>query len=360
MGGITGRGVTGGDGAPANEDYVTYSDETANLPNSRQLIAGDNITLDTATPGELAINATGGAPGGADMEIQYNDAGAFAGSSAFTWNDADVVLTLGPGPASVSYIRTPAEGNNTIQIQGESVNDARIEVLNGDGDPSDGGDLIITAGSALNSGTGGTVEITAGNAAGGNTGGSVVLRAGLGDFGEIAFHTDNTFRMAVGAGGELRFPGAGAGTAGQVLTTNGDGASPEWASVETSGTFQITFTGGFTTQPTQDVSWSKIGSLVVLRFTSSVSATSNAVTFTTSAGDLPVNLRPTASICLGGTCGGTNNGAATEAFLLLTTSGVVSWQVNTNGVASNWTNSGTKGISVGSTRLSTFVYSTTT
>jgi hypothetical protein len=57
--GITG-GITGGSSAPANEDFLTSSDETATLPNSRQLLAGTNVTFDTATPGELTVNAAGG------------------------------------------------------------------------------------------------------------------------------------------------------------------------------------------------------------------------------------------------------------------------------------------------------------
>jgi len=40
--------------------YITVTDETSILINSRQLIAGDNITLNIASPGEIEISATGG------------------------------------------------------------------------------------------------------------------------------------------------------------------------------------------------------------------------------------------------------------------------------------------------------------
>lgn len=43
--------------------FLTEEDETANLPNSRQLIAGTNITFDTTVDGEFTINASGGAAG---------------------------------------------------------------------------------------------------------------------------------------------------------------------------------------------------------------------------------------------------------------------------------------------------------
>ena len=38
-------------------NYVTSDDQTALLPNSRELIAGDNITIDDSVPNELTINA---------------------------------------------------------------------------------------------------------------------------------------------------------------------------------------------------------------------------------------------------------------------------------------------------------------
>lgn len=40
--------------------YITELDETATLPNSRQILAGTNITLDDTVPNQLTINASGG------------------------------------------------------------------------------------------------------------------------------------------------------------------------------------------------------------------------------------------------------------------------------------------------------------
>jgi hypothetical protein len=62
MSGIEGPGPTGGSSAPANEDFVTYSTE-AGLPNSRVLTAGTNVTVSTATPGQVIVNAGAGASG---------------------------------------------------------------------------------------------------------------------------------------------------------------------------------------------------------------------------------------------------------------------------------------------------------
>lgn len=40
--------------------YITVTDETGDLPNSRQFIAGTNITLDTSVAGDITISASGG------------------------------------------------------------------------------------------------------------------------------------------------------------------------------------------------------------------------------------------------------------------------------------------------------------
>lgn len=47
-------------GAPIDATYLTWTDETARLPNSRQLIAGANIEFDDSTPGERVVSSTGG------------------------------------------------------------------------------------------------------------------------------------------------------------------------------------------------------------------------------------------------------------------------------------------------------------
>lgn len=57
---ITNNNITaaGGTGS-VTEDYLTHSDESVALPNSRNLIAGTNITFNDATPNERTIAAVG-------------------------------------------------------------------------------------------------------------------------------------------------------------------------------------------------------------------------------------------------------------------------------------------------------------
>lgn len=52
--------ISGSGGAPTTSTYLTEDDETGDLPNSRQLLAGTNITFDDTTPGERTINASTG------------------------------------------------------------------------------------------------------------------------------------------------------------------------------------------------------------------------------------------------------------------------------------------------------------
>jgi hypothetical protein len=63
--------------------YLTQQDETGQLPNSLQLLAGTNITFDITIPNKLTINATGGAAldhvpmstGAEPLEIMSDGAG---------------------------------------------------------------------------------------------------------------------------------------------------------------------------------------------------------------------------------------------------------------------------------------------
>jgi len=59
----------GGSGASVGATYATIDDETTPLPNSRQLVAGSNITFDISTPGEITIASVPPGGGGADYVV---------------------------------------------------------------------------------------------------------------------------------------------------------------------------------------------------------------------------------------------------------------------------------------------------
>lgn len=77
-----------GGGAISTATYITETDETADLPNSRQIIAGTDITLDVSVPGEITINSTASGSGITELTGDVT-AGPGSGSQAATIaNDA--------------------------------------------------------------------------------------------------------------------------------------------------------------------------------------------------------------------------------------------------------------------------------
>lgn len=60
----------GGSGAPVDAGYLVWGTATSGSTNERVLTAGSNITLDTATPGQLIVNASGG--GSSSFDGGYN------------------------------------------------------------------------------------------------------------------------------------------------------------------------------------------------------------------------------------------------------------------------------------------------
>jgi len=231
MSGIEGPGITGGGGsAPSTEDFVTFSTEIG-LPNSRVLTAGSNITVSTATPGQVIVSAAGGSPAGANTQIQYNNSGAFGASSKFTWNDAGSTLTVGTAVGAIGTGTTAG----LIVSGGAPLTDttpAQLTLGGGGGTAGAGGAIALNAGDAQTSGNGGGIQINAGDGANAGNGGNVTVaagvKAGAGANGTIVLAAGGSNRFIVGASGELSANGSN-GTSGQVLTSAGTGAAASWA-----------------------------------------------------------------------------------------------------------------------------------
>jgi len=81
----------GGSGA---QTFLTANPEPT-LPNSRKLVAGTNVTLDTTTPGWMVVNAAGGGVGGG-MNLDY--LGDYAPGPVY--NDGDIVI----GADGIAYM----------------------------------------------------------------------------------------------------------------------------------------------------------------------------------------------------------------------------------------------------------------
>ncbi len=197
------------------------------------VVAGTNVTVDNTDPSNPVISATGGSgsPGGADTQVQFNDAGAFAGDSTFTFNKtAD----------SLSVKKIVGNTGQTLTVQGsDEGGDILIDGGDGGGVGVEGGDITIKGGGSDQS-TGGDVTISGGG--GDNIGGYVFIEGGGGD-------TGGDIELATGSGnvtqGVIKLTNSDLGwsvTLGLTgLTANRVATFPN-----TTGTLAIVTTGGST------------------------------------------------------------------------------------------------------------------
>jgi hypothetical protein len=208
--------------------------------------------------------STGVAPGGSTTQVQYNNAGAFAGSANFVFDGTNV----GIGGASAGA---------RLQITGTTNGASRIDLVNSTssvtssfGSVTDGTAVLKTiSASALAFGTGDTerMRITSagevgigttttnqkldvnGNIRVGsnqkvmfgpagfeasikyNTSGEMQIAPRAGEALTFTNGENGTERFRIGPAGQLGIGGANYGTSGQVLTSGGASAAPTWGSV---------------------------------------------------------------------------------------------------------------------------------
>lgn len=154
-------------------------------------------------------------PGGLTTQVQFNDAGAFAGDVDFTWNKTTNVLTLG-------VLATPASITSPAGAAGAAGADIGVNSGAGNG-AADGGGLNIVAGSGGATGGGGNSLLRGGDGgatsgAGGNVGigGGDGITAGAG--GGVGIYGGAASAGAY-AGGPVTIQGGASGDA------SGSGAS---------------------------------------------------------------------------------------------------------------------------------------
>lgn len=142
----------------------------------------------TITIGNGFFTVTGAIsmPGGNDTNIQYNNAGAFAGSDAFTFTSATNTVTLGAvGTSGVlqGASNNAGSGQSIFLRGGPSTgagNNGGTCVVAG-GIPADGNGGAVTLAAANGVGTnrsGGAAALSGGNATGTGAGGAVTINAG--------------------------------------------------------------------------------------------------------------------------------------------------------------------------------------
>jgi hypothetical protein len=84
----TGNGGTGNTATPTNGQLLIGNGSGFSLAG---LTAGSNITI-TNSSGGITIAAAGGAPGGSNTQIQFNNSSSFGGSANFTWDGTNVQI----------------------------------------------------------------------------------------------------------------------------------------------------------------------------------------------------------------------------------------------------------------------------
>ena len=145
------------------ESSSGFTGSLSNLPDGRSYLrAGTNVTITSASDGQLTISAVGGSgsPGGSDTQLQFNDGGAFGGISAFTWDDTD--LQIGTNTKlqfrdSQIFLNSSTNGQLDIDADGE----VEISTAKFDLDASSDFDIQGGAASAIAT-TSGDLTIEAG------------------------------------------------------------------------------------------------------------------------------------------------------------------------------------------------------
>jgi hypothetical protein len=117
--------ISGGGGGPniSDKEFLTAADESASLPNSRELLPGTNITFDDTTPNERTVNASGG--GGALTRESDSFTTASIGSGGTTigsftitggWQSAELLKLESDRACYIVLYATEAARNNDTRI----------------------------------------------------------------------------------------------------------------------------------------------------------------------------------------------------------------------------------------------------
>ena len=217
--------------------------------------AGQVLTVNPGATDPVWTTPTAVTPGGLTTEIQYNNAGAFAGSANFTF-DGTTVTTVNDAIISgitVGQGLTPALNNTAIGV-------AALASATGAGNTAVGYLALAGTTGANNTAIGyeSGINITTG-------GQNTIIGSYSGSGGAPMLPTDSNWIILSDGGGNVGMgiltdgglfyiaQGGGFGTAGQVLTSGGTTSPAAWATPTTGtvtsvdgsgGTTGLTLTGG--------------------------------------------------------------------------------------------------------------------
>lgn len=92
-------------------DFLTFSDESGSLPNSRNLIAGTNITFDDTVANQRTINASGGGAGDWDTTVVKASNDDITNSSTLT-GDSELIIAVTSGNKYMFEALIVLQGND--------------------------------------------------------------------------------------------------------------------------------------------------------------------------------------------------------------------------------------------------------
>lgn len=100
---IAGDGLAGGGDLSGTMtfdiDLMSFTTKTTNNANDYVFLYDQTASEYRKITRSNFISGLGGTPGGSNTQVQFNDGGAFAGDSDFTWNNTNKRLILGDGSA---------------------------------------------------------------------------------------------------------------------------------------------------------------------------------------------------------------------------------------------------------------------
>ena len=126
---LSSSGGSGAGGAPVDGGFVVWT--SVGSTNERVLTAGTNVTLDTSTPGQIIVNASGGGGGGSVNTASgsaYFDGGSLDAYTTVTaaWATPSSVILCRPSgeEASVEGLQTTvtSQGSGSFVVRSEPRN----------------------------------------------------------------------------------------------------------------------------------------------------------------------------------------------------------------------------------------------
>ena len=225
--------------AQSGADVDIQLDAATGSDSDVKLKAGTNITLTEASDTITIDAASGGSPGGSNTQVQFNDGGSFGGDDAFTYDKTNDRVKIGnatieaDNTAKLHVVGTDAALTVERHDDGSSAGPT-LNLFRHSDSPADGDDIgqVNFRGEADNGDniTYASIKAEIEDVTTASKDGRLTLRTITNSTQTDAIVIDTKINSEVDHNfkGLIQVNGA-AGTAGQVLTSQGSGSDPIWA-----------------------------------------------------------------------------------------------------------------------------------